>query len=760
MQLVVEPVWNWWWIVLAAVSMIALVLLTYPPRVQSLSPLWRWTLIGLRLASGLVLLVTMLRPTLQIAESDRRQSEIAVLMDSSRSMTTRDASAGLTRRQALLKMLQDNQQVWDQLREEVELKLFDFAEDLKPVSEPTDIADGQMTAIGKVLDQLRESERGDKLVGVLLLSDGAQRAGGEDDLDPLLAARRLSEEKGVAIHPVTLGTSELSTSGLDLSVEELLLSQPVTFEKKLVVVRLAVRMQGAAGRPVTVRLLMEDRTGKGAGESGELKPIPITAETRPIVELRTRENSVVQNVELSFIADQPGDYKIAGEVVPQEGEVKLNNNRLETLITVRKGGLKVAYFDSIRTESTFIRRLNQTAKIQLDTQLILSGERGQQSLIDPKLFAPGAYDVYLIGDVPASAFQFQNQSLLPELAKRVREGAGLGMIGGLRNFGAGGYASTPLAELLPVRMSPSEKLGPEDNPSRNQITQALKVLPTRDGERRYLMQLSSLENDQVWRRLPSLSGATKLWPKSGAVEILAESERNEPLIIASDTGRGRVLAIGVDETWRWHLRGFRDEHQRFWQQVMLWLARKEFDSDQPVWARVEPRNFSPFATVPIEFGAQDQNGQPILGAQFTVDIIPPGGQVVSVAQLRTEEGGRSEFVQTGTPGDYWVRVSATKDGAPLGMSAMTRFVVDARDIELDNPAADPGLMEELANLTGGSVVPPEDFGNFLRSLIEEGIPSELKRYRRIQLWDNWGVLLLFTALMSLEWTIRKWKGLV
>lgn len=760
MHLIVEPVWNWPWVALATGCMLGLVLLTYPQRVRSLSYEWRWILIGLRLLAALVLLVAMLRPTLQFPETDHRQSEIVVLLDRSRSMSTPDAPAGLTRRQALLKMLQDHRPEWDQLAHEIDLKLFDFAGDLTPIEAPVDQTDGELTAIGKVLDELRESARGDKLAGILLLSDGAQRAGGDDDVDPLLAARRLAEEKGVPIHPVVFGTSELSTSGLDLAVEELLLDQPVTFERKTVPVRLKVRLQGAAGKPVKVRLLMEDRTGKANGESGPLQPIAISGDSKPFVEIQTRENSVSLNVELSFVAELAGEYKIAGEVVPEEGEVKLNNNRIETLLTVRKGGLRVAYFDSIRTEQKFLRALNETAKVQLDMQFVLNGDRGKQTLLDPKMFAPGAYDVYLIGDLPAEAFQFQNQSLLTELAKRVREGAGLAMLGGVRNFGSGGYAATPLAELLPVKMTIAEQLGPRDSPARNQINQPVQMLPTRDGERRYLMQLSALENDRVWRQLPAMSGANKLAPKSGAVEILAESERQEPLLIATDTGRGRVLALGVDETWRWHLRGFAAEHQRFWQQVVLWLARKEFDSDQPIWARVEPRNFPPYARVPIEFGAQDAQGKPIPDAQYTVEVTQPDGKTVPVTSQRLDTGGMAEFSQATLPGDYWVRVAATKNGESLGLSAQTRFVVDARDLELDNPAADPGLMAELASLTGGTVVPSEDFGKFLTTLLEEGIPAELKRYRRISLWDGWPLLLIFTSLLTLEWTLRKWKGLV
>jgi len=117
-------------------------------------------------------------------------------------------------------------------------------------------------------------------------------------------------------------------------------------------------------------------------------------------------------------------------------------------------------------------------------------------------------------------------------------------------------------------------------------------------------------------------------------------------------------------------------------------------------------------------------------------------------------------METQQPGDYWVRVSASTKEASLGVSALSRFIVDARDLEMDNPAADPETMNEIAELTGGSVVAPEDFGAFLERLLEEGVPEELQRFKRINLWDGWPLLLIFAGLLSMEWTIRKLRGMV
>ncbi|QDT34131.1 glutamine amidotransferase [Thalassoglobus polymorphus] len=760
MRLVIEPVWSWPVIIVTAVTMIVLVLWTYPSRVEHLPPFSRRLLIFLRCCAAAILILAMLRPSIQVSETDKQILQLNILTDRSKSMSTPDGPGDLTRREYILKILSDNQEQFELLKKDVDVQFIDFDSELSTAKDPENLADGTSTAIGKVIDDIREEAVGERLIGMVMMSDGAQRAGGDDDVDPLSASRRFVEQLRVPIHTLVVGTSEVSTAGIDLAVADLQLDQSVTFEKKTVPVRFQLKLVGAAGKKVRVRLLIEDRNGKRQGESGELVEIPLSSEARPFRDIETNKNSVTVPVELSFVAEQAGEYKIAAEVVPDPGEVKLNNNRLETLITVRKGGLKVAYFDVPRPEQKFLRRLNETAKIQIDTQVILPGKFANQSKIDPDFFKKDQYDVYIIGDVPASVFENSGDDLLRQLALRVHEGAGLLMTGGLHNFGAGGYASTPLALILPVKMSPEDTIPLDQDRPEDHINTAIQMVPTVDGDQRYIMTLAASQNMERWEELPKLGGATRILPKSGAIEILAETKNEMPLLLASETGRGRVLALAVDETWKWHLHGFEAEHQRFWQQMILWLAHKEYESDQPLWARVEPRNFSPLSKVPLEFGAQTENGVPIPDANFQVEVLTPTGETLKVPPQRFGDHGLADFTETTEPGDYWVTVKGTHDGKTLGLPASTRFVIDSRDIEMDNPAADPGMMTEIAETTSGQVIPPENFGEFLESLRQEGIPEELKRYRRINLWDGWPPLLIFIGLMSLEWTIRKSRGLV
>jgi hypothetical protein len=259
--------------------------------------------------------------------------------------------------------------------------------------------------------------------------------------------------------------------------------------------------------------------------------------------------------------------------------------------------------------------------------------------------------------------------------------------------------------------------------------------------------------------LPPLLGGNRLQPRRTA-DVLAATPDDVPLLIAADTGRGRTMAFAADSTWLWHMYGHQDLHQRFWQQVILWLARKEMDGDQPVWVLVEPRNYAPQSEVTVGFGARDEQGQPVLDADFTVTVATPQGESVSLPPRRSENRHSAAFGETQTPGDYWITVTAERNGQSLGPPATTRFIVDPRDPELDNPAADPDLMAEIAALTGANPIPAENVPSFFQDLLHAGLTTELTQHTQVNLWDDWPLLLVFVALMTTEWFVRKRRGMV
>ncbi len=767
MEVLVDPVWNWPIAGALSLALLGVVLLTYPQRVRHLPMRTRRTLIALRVLSALVLAFAMFRPAVQYTEKDERGARLVFLLDASRSMTTPDGPKGATRREALVALLKDHEEELKKIGEQVDLQLLDFADEAVPASTiPRSDGTGKYTAIGKALSEVFKQDSSRRLVGVVLMSDGAQRAVGDLNIDPRAEARRFAEQRGAPLYPVPFGSSDLSGVGVDLAVEDVVVD-PFPFERKTVPVRGFVRVSSAAGRMATVRLSLEDRSSRQVGETGEFKPLTTTVDSRPVKEFTIPQGVTRIPFDLSFVAESAGDFKLRCEVVPladEPKEVKVANNQFETLITVRKGGLKVKYFDIWRSEPQFISRLNDNAKVQLEREIIPSGAMQRPGNVTEDQFASGRYDVYIIGDVPASVFGPSGSSLLDKLAERVSfNGAGLLMIGGERNFGAGGYSQTAIADLIPVQMAAVDILRPGQSAPDRHLPPPVKMQPTREGLQHFVMQLAGPDTDTatIWNRLPALRGANRLEQRDRAVDMLATvaGQPEQGLLFAKDTGRGRVMAFAGDSTYLWYLGGERAAHQRFWEQVLLWLAHQENQSDQPVWVTVDPRNIAPGGKAPLRFGAQDAQKQPVQRVSFAVEVLNPKGKKQPVTAQQAGKEWFADYGDTAEPGDYWVTVTATKDGKMLGVVS-TRFIVDARDLELDNPAADLDLMNELAAATGAAVIPPEEFGDFLDRLLSEGLAAELLKHTTITLWDGWPLLLMFTLLMTTEWYLRKRRGLV
>lgn len=751
MEVRFAPIWPWPVVLLTAVGLVLFVVATYRVQTGGLTPLRRRWLLGFKLLAAAILIFAMFRPAVQFSEKDDNTVQLLVAADVSRSMNTADGPANTTRLQAALKDLEGLSSQWKVLAEKVIVRRFEFDKDARPARETIAQADGDFTALGVSLETLLREVRQERTVGILLLSDGAQRALPPFDVDPLQAARKLAAEQA-PVYPIGYGATSLSSTTVDLALADLLID-PVVFEKKRVPLKVQLKASGAARKKATLRVLVEDRGNKPNGEPGVLVKAPFMQQAKVETEVVLRGDTDVQTIDLSFVPQRPGEVKVAVEVVALEGEVLTRNNRLETIITVRQGGLRVAYFDTARPEQKFLRMVNGADKIQLDWFEIRRGRFRGQTKIDPAIFEPGAYDVYLLGDVPADVF---GPVLLNKLTERVQAGSGLMMLGGLENYSAGGYAKTSLADLLPVTMLEAAGTGPDRV---GQLDGPQPMLPTDTGLKRFVMQLAATDKNRAkWEALAPLVGATKLQPKNELVEVWAQSKDGTPLLCATEVGKARVAAFGGDTTYQWVLHKQADEHQRFWRQMILWLARKDADTNQAVWAKVEPRNFAPGATVPLEFGARNETGAPLPDADFTVEVTRPDGKKESVAVRKAGDSSFGDFKGTEQPGDYWVRVSARSQGALVGLDASTRFIVDPTDLELDQPNADYETLQKIAEITGGQLLRPEDLAGFVKRLSDMKL-EDLTRVSVLPLWDNWWLLLAFTGVMTTEWALRKRWGL-
>ena len=274
------------------------------------------------------------------------------------------------------------------------------------------------------------------------------------------------------------------------------------------------------------------------------------------------------------------------------------------------------------------------------------------------------YDVIIIGDVTAAQMKAIRPDVLTQINQQVESGAGFLMIGGYSSFGEGDWQGTAVEPLLPVDLG-----------VRGQVPGGLygiKMVPTEIGLRLYSHVLrlgggdAKAEQD-AWDALPGLDGVNRIaQPKQlgPTDQVLAVSKEADPktmqpypLLVTKDYGRGRVLAFAGDTTHRW----IRDpegkrKHDRFWRQMVLWLARQD-EGDNQVRVTPDVRSLSVGDDLGFSLGMRSKNGLEVKDADYEVEVVGPNGEHTKVTPTR--DGGEDRGVyRPQTAGTYTINVKA------------------------------------------------------------------------------------------------------
>jgi hypothetical protein len=210
------------------------------------------------------------------------------------------------------------------------------------------------------------------------------------------------------------------------------------------------------------------------------------------------------------------------------------------------------------------------------------------------------------------------------------------------------------------------------------------------------------------------------------------------------------------------MQGFGDAHRRFWRQAVLWLAKKDEQTEGRVWIKLAGRRVLRGARVDFTLGTENARGEPVAAARPAVTIETPDGRTVDVRPTRSGDHWSAIFRETDKPGDYRIRVTASEGANQLG-TAEARFLVPNQDVELDRPAAEPSLMAQLAEMTaaaGGKALAPEELPTLLAKLAAEPPKLQEEVVAKTTYWDTWPFLLVFVTLLGTEWYLRKRWGLV
>ncbi|MBI3666330.1 MAG: hypothetical protein HY236_08920 [Acidobacteria bacterium] len=726
--------WGWGWLVGLIAAAAAGLGWHIQQRREKLPGLRRALIWGFETALAALLLALLWRPAVRVDALRPQQNVIAVLVDTSKSMNLKESDQS-----RLEKVQQALSNGWmRELQNRFQVRLYGFSSHAGRVDGASQLAaGGNATRLGESLAGVLRETSTLPVGGVVLFSDGSDNAGGVDRT--LMAEIR---QRRIPVHAVGVGRTDIPR---DVELAEV-----------------AIPARALPGSRLNARLTLRHH-----GLDGEKARLSIREGSKILaareVELRARQG--VQNEVLVFQSGDPGLRRLTIAVDPLPGEEITGNNVLTRLVEVPSGRRRILYLEGEpRWEFKFIRRAaEEDPSIHLVSLLRTTGNKFyRQGVESEKTLAEGFpttaaelfdYQALIIGTVEANFFTPAQQDLIREFVNR-RGGAVL-FLGGRRSFGDGGWASSSLAEILPVRISPG---------SGTFHRQPVKVELTPQGRESLVCRLEEdpEKNAARWAKLPDLADYQTTGDlKPGAVawvNALLPGSRSIPMLALENYGRGLTMVFATGGSWRWRMRlDHKDTtHATFWQQLLRSLVAS---TPGPVTVTSDRLVYADETRVKLRAEVRTKTYEPANNATVVATVTGEDGRssTLELHPSPDQEGIYEGELTAEKTGSYRAEVVAHRTEEELGRETLV-FHREDGVAENFHPEQNRELLQKIAQQTGGRYWKLEEVGRLAKELPFSAAGITTRETR--DLWDMPAVFLLILGIRAAEWLLRRKWGAV
>jgi len=690
------------------------------------------------LAISLVLF-SLSRPLLEVTTKLPQPNVVGIMLDNSISMQVSDF-AGTSRSELIRQQLNaESGSLLHSLQQKFETRLFKFGESTQAVTDvkTLDYGDGDSN-LGRALEVVQETLRGEPLAGLVVISDGAFQPSG--NLDSLLLSLRAAQ---IPVYTIGVGQTRYQH---DIEVSQVRLPRQV-LKGSRVVADVTITQQGYDGQAVD--LVVED-------DSRILHKQPLRLEPGR------------QSVKITLATEDAGARLLKFYLANQAGEQITTNNRQTEMLSVNDGKIRILYFEGEpRFELKFLRRaiaddsnLAVTGLIRTaDAKYYRVGIESQQELRNgfpvtrDELFA---YDALILGSVEISLLSREQQEMIVEFVSE--RGGGLLMLGGRHAFAEGGYRDSPLHDISPVVMA--DRAQPE-------FSREIKIQPTAAAWVHPALLLADSNEKSIarWQTLPALTIVNPIRQvKPGATLLLTSSPgaSEDPFVAMASQryGRGKVVAFPVQNSWVWQMHHdieLEDQtHEILWRQLLRWLVEDvppRLDLTLSTH-RVHSGGTIRLRSELLEFG--DNTDDP---PQLRAVLTAPTGmeQVRRLNRHPSMPGVYEAEIANADPGNYLLRVEFETQGK-VTSSAESRFIVTHDGSEHYRSEMNEKLLRKIATSTNGGFYLPDEADDLAGAL--EAHQRGANTLVRYELWDMPVIFLLLMLFLCTEWGYRRWRGLV
>jgi len=700
------------------------------------------TLLALRVLAIIIVVLLLFRPVFSYHKELKELPALIILLDTSASMSIADDATGVTR---FNQARQQIEQWWNQLAGDFNLHVIEFSEGARPLEQASQLMglspDGKATSLSAALDFARNKLPSGDVEAVIMLSDGIHNSAGK----PEQVALRM----GIPVHTVGVGASLRSDlSYRDVQVTGMDCPDRMMLNNKARITA-SVEGIGLAGR--VVKVILED-------EGQKLEEVELT--------LDEVEGSQEVQFEIRPTVQGRHTYTVR---VPPVGEEKIEeNNQRSAVALVVEPGIRVLYLEgTLRAEyGALVQRflskdpdLEFCALLQTRTNVFLKRsniEGFQLNTIPSDQESVDNFDVFIFGDLDSSYIRPEQQQLF---VQRIRDGAGLVMLGGYHSLGPGGYAETPLGAVLPVLLG-NREIG--------QVTDPFLPVLSPDGTRHPIFAniadfFPTQSGEAKVAGLPPLQGSTRVGPARPGATVLATCpvEGNQmPVLAIQPVDKGRTAVFCGDTTRNWQ-QGPRAMDQdspflQFWGQLVRWLAGRtsEVTAEASIVASADKGYYEPGEMITVSAVVRDEQGEGTDEATVSAKIRGPAGRPdkMEMSIVPGPGGHYSGAYEPKAAGSYEIEVEARLGELTLTADKIA-VEVGRPNLEFEKLDLDEKMLARIAANTGGRCMHISTASHLIDQL--DRTIRRKRQYKEKPLF--WPPLFwaMFVGLLTAEWVLRR-----
>lgn len=638
-----------------------------------------------------------------------------------------------------------------------------------PVSRLSLEPGGEATHLNGALRAAMQALKGVPIRAVLVFSDGRQTAAPPEERDVGALSNLLWSSWGSA--------SDASPNDEARRVPVFTVAAaPAEAPKDLSILTFAVPREIFAGQVLTARATLRGMWMRGT--SVEVRfAIDGVAQVRQV----TLGNDGKADVQFASRIIEPGVHLVELSLPELPGEANAGNNRIERRVKVL--GDKVLVTAAAGSPGWDFRFLcDDLAKAPWATL--------RQALLDGPARLPLSpqeilrQDVIVLTDVSPSSL---DAGQWDAVCRMVEAGGGAILVAGSAHLPAEYFAE----HALPVPAGLFPFTGKGDWHSWRGETAIARFAPAAGAAAEPLLQLADdpAATGQRWDALPPVYRYWQPPPlKPGAQPLLIETESASPVLIRERLGRGTVIFLGIDETWRWRYKAGERDAGRFWEQMIRSLAEPPYLLEAgPLSLDVEPVTAQPGEPLEVRARWYDPAAPSAAAPTMTVEVLKSATLVQTARMIparssstagQSLRGASSAAPDPAAPaaacgfalhlsglpaGDYDLRITtpatstAQPTTAPSAAIHCPLHIAPDFTAELADVTGDRAALRRIAEISGGAPLSLETVSTLPDRLA--AAVHEVAHNTEIPLWDSKYLFLFVLACLAAEWGLRKGFGL-